>query len=178
MTRGAVYADSDLGHRALLNLSLGFRPHEHATLFDRIGGQAAVDRLVDALYDRFEADAVIRAFFGRDLATGRSRQKRFVAEWLGGPSRYSDSAWGSLYQHHEDLPITRAVAARWLDHFRGALTDAVPAQSDAASIFERAHAVALALVNSENEPVERSVRASRHRSERIASCGVGARAVK
>ena len=47
--------------------------------------------------------------FGRDLANGRNRQKRFFAEWLGGPPRYSESAWGGLHQHHEDLPITRGV---------------------------------------------------------------------
>jgi ankyrin repeat protein len=83
-----------------------------------------------------------------------------------------------LYQHHEDLPITRAVAERWLDHLRGALSDAVPAASDAASILERAQAVALVLVNSEHERAGRTPGASRHRSQRIASCGVGARTVK
>jgi hemoglobin len=147
-------------------------------VFDRIGGQATVDRLVDSLYDRFEADAVIRPIFGGHLANGRDKQKRFFAEWLGGPPRYSESAWGSLYRHHEDLPVTRAVAERWLDHLRGALSDAVPADPDAASILERARAVALALVNSEHEPAERAQGTSRHRSQRIASCGVGARAVK
>ncbi len=63
-------------------------------LFDSIGGQATADRLVDCLYARFEADHVIRSFFGGDLAPQRQRQKLFVAEWLGGPPRYSDSAWG------------------------------------------------------------------------------------
>ena len=165
-------------HRRLLDLAPGLRPLQDGTLFDRIGGQATVDRLVDSLYDRFAADAVIRPFFGRDLANGRNRQKRFFAEWFGGPPRYSESAWGGLYQHHEDLPITPAVAERWLDHLRGALSDAVPADGDAASILERARAVALALVNSKHEPAGRTPEASRHRSQRIASCGAGARTVK
>jgi truncated hemoglobin YjbI/ankyrin repeat protein len=156
----------------------GLRPLQDAVLFDRVGGQATVDRLVDSLYDRFEADAVIRPLFGRDLANGRSRQKRFFAEWLGGPPRYSESAWGALYQHHEDLPITRAVAERWLEHLRGALSDVVPAEGDAALILERAGSVALVLVTSEDEPAGRTAGASRHRSERVASCGVGARTVK
>jgi truncated hemoglobin YjbI/ankyrin repeat protein len=145
-------------------------------VFGCIGGQVTVDRLVDSLYDRFEADAVIRPLFGRDLANGRDRQKRFFAEWLGGPPRYSESASGGLYQHHEDLFITQAVAERWLGHFRGALSDAVPAEGDAASILERARAVALALVNS--EPAGRTPGPSRHRSQSVASCGVGARTVK
>lgn len=133
-----------------------------------------MDRLVDRLYDRFEADTGIRPLFGKDLAPGRGRQKRFFAEWLGGPPRYSESAWGALFQHHEDLPITRAVAERWLDHLRGALRDVVPAEGDAALILERARSVARLLVTSEEEPAAPG-RVSRHRSQGVASCGVGAR---
>jgi truncated hemoglobin YjbI/ankyrin repeat protein len=161
-----------------LDLAPGLRPLQDDTLFDRIGGRVTVDRLVDFLYDRFEADPVIRPFFGGDLAKGRARQKRFFAEWLGGPPHYSESAWGALYQHHEDLPITRPVAERWLDHLRGALGDAVPSERDAASILEHAKAVAVVLINSEHEPTGRAPRASRHRSPRAASCGIGARTVK
>jgi truncated hemoglobin YjbI/ankyrin repeat protein len=171
--------DVDVGHRRLLDLAPGVRPlQDGGALFERIGGQASVDRLVDSLYDRFEADAVIRPLFGRDLANGRNRQKRFFAEWLGGPPRYSESAWGGLYRHHEDLPITPGVAERWLDHFRGALSDAVPAEGDAASILERGRAVALVLVASDHETAGRTPGASKHRSPRIASCGVGVRTVK
>jgi truncated hemoglobin YjbI/ankyrin repeat protein len=169
--------DSDVSHRRLLASAPALRPLEDGVLFDRIGGQAAVDRLVDSLYDRFEADAVLRAFFGRDLAGGRARQKRFFAEWLGGQPRYSESAWGGLYQHHEDLPITPMVAERWLGHLGAALSDAVPAEVDAADILERARAVALVLVNSEHAPGGRTAATSRHRSQRVAACGVGARTV-
>src|SRR5438874_5301234 len=142
-------AGPDLSHRCFLDLAPGLRPLQDGTVFDRIGGQATIDRLVDSLYDRFEADAVIRPFFGRSLAGGRNRQKLFFAEWLGGPPRYSESAWGALYHQHEDLPITRAVAERWLGHLRGALTDTVPGEDDAILVAERAQAVALALVNHE-----------------------------
>lgn len=169
--------DADVSHRSLLALAPVVPPQlsDRIGLFDRIGGQATVDRLVDSLYDRFAADAVIRPFFGRNLTSGRDRQKRFFAEWLGGPPRYSESAWGALYRHHEDLPITRAVAERWIDHLRGALADVVPDDGDAATILGRARAVALALVNSEDKPAGRAPGTSRHRSQQVASCGVGAR---
>ena len=178
VTVPAVNVDPGVAHRRLLDLASGLRPLQDGALLDRIGGQATVDRLVDGLYDRFEADAMIRRLFGKNLATGRSRQKRFFVEWLGGPPRHSESAWGALYQHHEDLPITRAVAERWIDHLSGALNDAVAAPDAAAHILERARAVALALVNSEEDQGGRASGKSRHRSERIASCGVGARTVK
>jgi truncated hemoglobin YjbI/ankyrin repeat protein len=161
-----------------LDLASGSRPLEEEVLLDRIGGPAAVDRLVDCLYDRFEADSVIRAFFGRDLSSSRTKQKRFFVEWLGGPPFYSESAWGALYQHHEDLPVTAAVAERWLEHLSAALACTVPAADDAARILERARAVAMALVNSEQEPLGRRAGTSKHRSSRAASCGLGARTVK
>ena len=178
MTPSGSSVDAQVSHRRFLDLTPGLRPLPDGLVFARIGGQPTVDRLVDSLYDRFEADRVLRPFFGNNLADGRSRQKRFWAEWLGGPPDYSESAWGGLYQHHEDLGITRSVADRWLDHFREALTDAVPAQGDAAGILERARALAGLLVNVEDEPAERTPATSRHRSAHVASCGVGARTVK
>jgi truncated hemoglobin YjbI/ankyrin repeat protein len=178
VTRPGASVDAGLSHRRFLEMAPSLRPLEGPTLFDRIGGQATVDRLVDSLYDRFERDAMIRPFFGANLAVSRLRQKRFFAEWLGGPARYSESAWGALYQHHEDLPITRAVAERWLDLLRGALADTVPLDADAASILERARGLALLLVNSQDDPVGGTPGRSKHRSRRIASCGVGARTAK
>jgi truncated hemoglobin YjbI/ankyrin repeat protein len=160
-----------------LDITADVRPLEESSLFERIGGQATIDRLVDALYDHFNADVVIRPFFGKDLASSRNKQKRFFCEWLGGPPRYSESAWGGLYQHHEDLPITAAVAKRWLQHLSDALDEAVPARDDAARILDRARVVAWALVNTDQDP-NGSIGTSRHRSQRVASCGVGARTVK
>lgn len=54
----------------------------------------------------------------------------------------------------------------------------MPADGDASGTLERARAAALALVNSEHEPAGRTPGAPRHRSQRIASCGVGARTVR
>src|ERR1700722_16677543 len=98
--------EPNLTHRRMLGPAPGLRPFQDGAMFDRIGGQVTVDRMVDSLYDRFENDRVIRPLFGRDLSNGREAQKRFFAEWIGGPPCYSESAWGALYRHHEDLPIT------------------------------------------------------------------------
>ncbi len=156
--------EHDLAHRRWL---IPARPLQ---LFDRIGGQATVDRLVDLLYDGFAADKELRPLFGRDLTRDRLHQKRFFAEWLGGPGRYSESAWASLHSRHEDLPITLLRAERWLDHLQGALNDAVANEDDRILIFEHAQAIALSLVNH-----EQATAPSRHRSALIASCGIGAR---
>ncbi|MBO0747316.1 MAG: ankyrin repeat domain-containing protein [Acidimicrobiaceae bacterium] len=177
MVHLGVGVDPELSHRSLLPIAPEFGPVRDSSLFEGIGGQATVDRLVDSLYDRFETDTVIRPLFGRDLANSRFRQKRFFSEWLGGPPRYSESAWGGLYRHHEDLPITAGVAERWLQHLSGALDDTVSNRDDAARILERARVVARGLVNTDQDP-SGTAGSSRHRSQRVASCGVGARVVK
>jgi truncated hemoglobin YjbI/ankyrin repeat protein len=178
VTRRGSTVEAYLSHRRLLAAAPELRPLEGGALFDRLGGQATVDRLVDSLYDRFQADALVASFFGRDLSKQRNRQKRFFAEWLGGPPSYSESAWGALYQHHEDLPITPMVAERWLDHLGGALDDTVARKADVAIILKRARAVAFALVTSEEERTAPPSGTSKHRSDRIAACGIGARTLK
>jgi len=170
--------DEDISHRRFFDLAPSLGPLPDDDLFNRIGGQATIDRLVDSLYDRFQADRVIRPLFGSDLASSRLRQKRFFSEWLGGPDGYSESAWGALHEHHEDLPITEALAERWLEHLREALSGALPAESEAVMILERARAMARLLVNSEDESAGSALRASKRRSQKIASCGVGARTLK
>ena len=174
--------EHDLSHRGFLDSASDLRPSEDTTVFERIGGQGTVDQLVDSLYDRFETDRLIRPLFGRDLSNERQKQKRFFAEWLGGPPRYSESTWAALYHRHEDLPITGVLAQRWLGHLRGALSDAEVDERDAADVLERAEAVAFALVHHEHhstvQSTGRAPEVAKHRSERIASCGVGARTLK
>jgi hypothetical protein len=96
-----------LDHRRFLPAAASFRPFAGSDLFARIGGQPAVDRLVDTLYDRFVADPQLRPLFDRDLTVERARQKRFFGEWLGGPPAYSDFAWAGLAHRHAELPIDR-----------------------------------------------------------------------
>ncbi|MFD2077626.1 Truncated hemoglobin YjbI [Actinopolymorpha cephalotaxi] len=160
-----------LAHRVLLENPSGFRPFRGAGLFDRIGGQATVDRLVDALYDGFENDKELRPLFPRDLADGRAMQKVFFVEWLGGPNRYSQQAYGSLLHRHESVPITRAAAGRWLWHFRQALGATIAEEDDRQTILDQAHSLALALVN-------RSSPAADGRQQHVALHGVGGRIVK
>jgi hemoglobin len=106
-----------LEHRSLLVHPPGFRTFRGGDLFERIGGQPTIDRLVDLLYEGIGDDDQLRPLFPRDLADGRSMQKLFFAEWLGGPHRYSEQAHAGLRHRHDGLPITSTLASRWLGHF-------------------------------------------------------------
>ena len=174
-----------LEHRILLGHAAGFRPFRGTDLFERIGGQATIDRLVDLLYEGIAGDDQLRPLFPRDLADGRSMQKLFFAEWLGGPGRYSERAYAGLRHRHDGLPITAALASRWLGHFHRSLEATVAAASDRRTIFAQARSLAMALVNGQVAPARRSrpdrkvVRGTEPKDgpRPVAWCGVGARSV-
>jgi hemoglobin len=132
-------------------------------MFERIGGQPTVDRLVDLLYKGIDGDDQLRPLFGRDLDGGKPRQKMFFAEWLGGPRHYSQVAWTNLEHSHDGKPITPAVAGRWLGHFTRALRGAVTADNDRRTILGQVRPLAMALVN-------------RPAPQKVAWCGIDARA--
>jgi truncated hemoglobin YjbI len=155
-----------LEHRRLLNYEPGFWPFRGTDMFERIGGQPTIDRLVDLLYDGIEDDDQLRPLFPRDLAGGRSMQKLFFADWLGGAHCYSEQAYAGLKHRHDGRPITPALASRWLGHFRRAMNATVAAENDRRTIFTQVRSLAMALVSdSKNVPGE------------PAWCGVGARSV-
>lgn len=60
------------------------------SLFDRIGGAAAVDAAVDIFYKKVLADDSISHFFATtDMKKQRMKQKAFLAVAFGGPNNYS-----------------------------------------------------------------------------------------
>jgi truncated hemoglobin YjbI/ankyrin repeat protein len=180
---------ASLEHRSLLDYPPGFRVFRGTDLFERIGGQPAVDRLVDLLYEGIGDDDQLRPLFGRDLVARRSMSKLFFTEWLGGPRRYSEQAYKGLGPSHAGLPITPALAGRWLGHFRRAMEATVAAGNDREAIFAQVRSLAMALVSGPAAPARSSgrgdrlggtdARGSRPRNgpQPVAWCGIGGRSV-
>lgn len=166
-----------LAHRHLLGQPLVYEPFAGSDLISRLGGQAAVDRLVDGLYAGLEADHALRPLFGRELADSRAHQKVFFAQWLGGSHEYGEQSYSGLVHRHESVPITLAVAGRWLQHFQHALTQTIADETDRKAIFEHASTLALALVNEADTPTAPAgdVRRGPPRRRTVASCGKPAR---
>jgi truncated hemoglobin YjbI/ankyrin repeat protein len=139
-------------HRRFLAHPEAHRPFAGGNLLERIGGHAAVEALIDGLYDRIATDPLLRPLFSRDLGNEREAQKRFFVEWLGGDTAYSDRAHVPLAHRHDLLPITPALAERWLKHFRTALDMAVADQDARRAIDDKVHVLAMALVNEGGQP--------------------------
>jgi hemoglobin len=139
-------------HRRFLAHHEAHRPFVGGDLLRRVGGRTAVEALIDELYDRIETDPVLRPLFSRELANERHAQTRFFTEWLGGETSYSDHADLPLKHRHDLLPITRALAERWLAHFRDALDSAVSDVEARRAIQDKINVLAMALVNEGAEP--------------------------
>ena len=91
------------------------------TLYDKYGGQATVDALVDRFYEGVLANDTIKHFFeNTDMAKLKRHQGAFVAVALGAPSPYSGR---SMREAHKGMGLTD-------DHFDAVvdeLTDAMDA---------------------------------------------------
>ena len=82
---------------------------------------------------------------------GQLRANAFQ-ERLGGDGSYSDSTHLPLKHRHDLLPITHALAEKWLSHFRDALNSAVSDVEARRAIQDKVSIVAMALVNEGVEP--------------------------
>lgn len=59
------------------------------SIYEQIGGAAAVDAAVDVFYDKILADDTINHFFTSvDLKKQRAKQKAFLTMVFGGPNNY------------------------------------------------------------------------------------------
>ena len=73
------------------------------TLFDDVGGEPGLRRVLRALYDRLFDDLMVGFLFaGKDKAKLIEHQLWFTARFLGGPSRYEGK---SLPDAHAALPL-------------------------------------------------------------------------
>lgn len=80
------------------------------SLYDRLGGEAGIDAVVDEFYDRVLDDEDLAPYFeGVDTAALRDHQKEFVASVAGGSDAYDGP---SMQVAHEGLGITERAFGR------------------------------------------------------------------
>jgi len=99
------------------------------TPFELIGGQSAVDRLIDTFYhymDTVPEARDIRALHPADLTPIIAILKKYLAEWLGGPRLYSaERGHPRLRMRHLPFPIREAERDAWLFCMRKAMNEVV-----------------------------------------------------
>lgn len=99
------------------------------SMFERIGGRATIDALVDRFYERMDTlpeAKVIRAMHADDLGLIRDVLKRYLSEWTGGPRLYTpEKGHPRLRQRHFGFAIGDAERDAWMLCMRGAMEETI-----------------------------------------------------
>jgi len=104
------------------------------TIYDEIGGAAAVTAVVDAFYERLIADPDLMAYFqGQDMKSLKAHQRALVTVALGGTSE--EYTGRMMRPAHAGLAITSEAFDKVLDHLLAVLTGAGVAPVTAAKIL-------------------------------------------
>ncbi len=100
---------------------------QKATPFERLGGEAAIRRIVERFYDVMETDpaaAKIRAMHAADLSVMRSKLADWMIGALGGPPLYAQRPdRGCMGSVHKAYPIGEAEVEEWMYCLRKAWAD-------------------------------------------------------
>jgi hemoglobin len=97
------------------------------TLYDWAGGHEAIERLIDAFYDRVERDDLLSPLFpGGVSAEHRDHVTAWWSEVFGGPARYTDEIGGyeRMVSKHRHLGITPDQRFRFASFMSLAADDA------------------------------------------------------
>lgn len=97
------------------------------TVFEQLGGEPAIRRLVDLFYDRMEQSpdyAGIRRMHPKDMSETRDKLFWFLCGWFGGPQHFVER-FGHPRLRARHLPFSIGVDERdqWLACMREALVD-------------------------------------------------------
>ncbi|WP_020177088.1 group II truncated hemoglobin [Methyloferula stellata] len=126
------------------------------TPFVAIGGQAAVDALVDAFYLRMDTlpeARAIRAMHAKDLTSVKKILKNYLGEWMGGPALYSqERGHPRLRMRHMPFRIGEAERDAWMLCMTGALEEVVEDASLRAQLHQSFFKLADWLRNDDGNP--------------------------
>jgi hemoglobin len=123
------------------------------TMYDWIGGETALRKLVDRFYDIMDSSdyaSTIRAMHKKDLSAMRASLFEYLSGWLGGPPLYIiKNGSPCITQPHSPFAINQTASDAWVRCISQAMLETgIPEQYRRllAPAFER---VANSLINSD-----------------------------
>lgn len=110
------------------------------SIYDQLGGEPAVRRLVDRFYDLMddlEEAATIRAMHPADLSSSREKLFLFLTGWMGGPPLYVERhGHPRLRMRHFPFAISEVERDQWMLCMSRALDETVDDERLRASLHE------------------------------------------
>lgn len=119
------------------------------SLYQRIGGAPAFDRLVRSFYSGVRADPLLWPMYPADDLEGAiERLSLFLQQYWGGPTTYSERrGHPRLRMRHQPFPVTPEARDRWLHHMRHAVEGLQLSPLDEAELWDYLDRAAHAMVN-------------------------------
>ncbi len=109
------------------------------SLFERVGGEAAVDAAVDVFYRKVLADDRIASFFDSvDMDGQAKKQKAFLTMAFGGPNNYSGK---DMREAHRNMSLTDAHFDAVVENLAATLSELGVSDGDIGEIAGIANSV-------------------------------------
>lgn len=122
------------------------------TIYEAIGGQSSVDKIVHSLYKQVAKHEALIPIFPTDLTETIHKQRLFLTQFFGGPSLYlEERGHPMLKRRHMPFEITFERRNAWLECMDKALDEAEIEEPYRSAIFDRLSLTATHMVNKEDE---------------------------
>lgn len=97
---------------------------ENLSVYELIGGEITIFRLVDVFYNKLSSDDALRKMFPEDLSTGKYWQFLFLMQYWGGPNRYNEMrGHPRLRMRHAPYPIDGEMRDKWVQYMLEAIDE-------------------------------------------------------
>ncbi|MCI1692543.1 group I truncated hemoglobin [Aneurinibacillus aneurinilyticus] len=105
------------------------------SLYERLGEQEGIAKVVDVFYDRILADDTVNHFFkNTDMEKQRRHQTMFISFAVGGPHKYTGKA---MTKAHEGMNIKHEDFMAIVNHLVAALKEFNVTDEDIQAIAEK-----------------------------------------
>lgn len=122
------------------------------SIYEAIGGEATVRKIVEAFYPRVQAHPLLAPLFPEDIEPVMERQFMFLTQFFGGPPIYSDQFGHPMMRaRHLPFPVTRERADAWLGCMREALHEINMEPGLTTMVIDRLSGPAYHFINTNDE---------------------------
>lgn len=105
------------------------------TLYEQLGGQQAIERIVDDFYQRILADELVNRFFAQtDMEKQHHHQTAFISYALGGSNQYTGR---SMEKAHAGLNLQPEHFDAIVKHLGDALASHSVSSENVGAVIER-----------------------------------------
>lgn len=118
------------------------------TPFERWGGQAFFDALVEQFYVGVATDPLLRPMYPDDLTESKTHLALFLGQYWGGPDAYNQvRGHPRLRMRHTPFVIGRTEAEAWMRHMTAAVDAMGLAADDRTELLDYLSMAARSLQN-------------------------------